>query len=130
MVTFRLDMIVETATAPPTRMQPAVIIAMLAILPFLFGGCCSDVQPRFWKVRDAASGGTAYTVDTAAVPATSLLPSDLRYVNAAGQYVTVASPKLVREISEQEWQDATSGAGYRLFYCGRRKACWAKARIH
>lgn len=70
----------------------------------------------------------AYTVDTVAVPASSLVPRDIRYVDAAGKYVNVQNPKLVREMSEQEWKDATSGAGYSLFYCGHRSACWAKTK--
>lgn len=103
-------------------------IALLATLPILLAGCCTDVHPRFWKVRDTAGGATAYTVDTVAVPATSLMPEDKRYVDAAGKYVNITSPKLVREMSEQEWKAATSGARYSLRYCGIRRACWAKTK--
>lgn len=109
-------------------MKTSLTVAILATLPFMLAACCSDAQPRFWKVRDAKGGGTAYTVDTAAVPASSLTPIDMKYVDATGKYVTLGSPKLVREMSEQEWKTATSGARYSLFYCGHRKACWAKAK--
>lgn len=109
-------------------MKRLLTIAILTALPFMLAACCSDAQPRFWKVRDAKGGATAYTVDTAAVPTHSLMPSDLKYVDAAGKYVAVVSPTLVREMSEQQWQVATSGARYSLRYCGSRKACWAKAK--
>ena len=107
-------------------MKP-LTVAILATLPFLFSACCSNAHPRFWKVRDTKDGATAYTVDTLAVPAGSLMPADIRYVNAAGKYVHVQSPKMVSGMSEQEWKVATSGAGYTLRYCGHREACWAKA---
>lgn len=109
-------------------MKNARPLAILTALPFLLAACCSDAHPRFWKVRDATGGATSYTVDTVAVPTTSLAPSSLRYVDAMGHYVNVAKPKLVREMSEQEWKTATSGARYSLRYCGIRKACWAKAK--
>lgn len=102
--------------------------AILATLPFMFSACCSNAHPRFWKVRDTKSGATAYTVDTLAVPASSLLPADIRYVDSAGKSVNVQSPKMDREMTEQEWKAATSGAGYSLRYCGHREACWAKAQ--
>lgn len=107
-------------------MMKPLSVAILAILPFMFSACCSNAKPRFWKVRDAPKGGVAYTVDTLAVPAGSLVPRDIRYVDAAGKYVGVRNPKVVREMTEQEWKTATSGAGYGLFYCGHRKGCWAK----
>ena len=103
------------------------IVAMVAVIAGLTG-CCSDAQPRFWKVRDANNGGTAYTVDTVAVAASSLLPIDIKYVNSAGEFVDVARPKRMGQLTEQEWKAATSGARYSLLYCGRRKACWAKTK--
>jgi hypothetical protein len=103
-------------------------VAILATLPFLFSACCTHAQPRFWKVRDTAGGGTAYTVDTVAVPASSLVPRDIRYVDSTGKYVAVQSPKVVKQLTEQEWKAATSGAGYSLNYCGHRKGCWAKTK--
>lgn len=109
-------------------MKNSLTVSILAILPLILTACCTDAQPRFWKVRDASGGATAYTVDTVAVPTTSLLPVDLKYVDAAGKYVAVVSPKRVCEMSEQEWKAATSGARYSLRYCGIRKACWAKAK--
>lgn len=109
-------------------MMRPLSIAILAILPFMFSACCSHAQPRFWEVRDTTGKGKAYTVDTIAVPANSLQPSDIRYVDSAGHYVEVRSPKVVREMTEQEWKLATSGAGYSLWYCGHRKACWAKTK--
>jgi hypothetical protein len=124
----------ELATAPLAALVDTgseltwPTVAFLTTLPFLLAACCSDTQPRFWKVRDAKGGATAYTVDTAAVPTNSLMPSDLKFVDAAGKYVKVVRPTLVREMSEQEWQVATSGARYSLRYCGIRKACWAKAK--
>lgn len=102
--------------------------AILATLPFMFSACCTKAQPRFWKVRDAKGGTTAYTVDTLAVPASSLMPADIRYVDAAGKYVNLQSPKMDREMTEQEWKVATSGAKYSLRYCGHREACWAKTQ--
>lgn len=109
-------------------MMKALTVAIVAILPLFFSSCCPNATPRFWKVRDTSRGLIAYTVDTAAVPASSLVPRDIRYVDAAGEYVEVRIPRVVREMTEQEWRDATSGAGYSLFYCGHRKACWAKTR--
>ena len=109
-------------------MKKTLILAILASFSLLLAACCSDAQPRFWKVRDTKGGGTSYTVDTAAVPASSLMPVDKKYVDATGKFVEVASPKLVREISEQEWKAATAGARYSLRYCGHRKACWAKTK--
>jgi hypothetical protein len=109
-------------------MMKLVSGAILAALPLMLSACCSDAQPRFWNVRDAKGGGTAYTVDTAAVPASTLTPSDMKYVDAAGKYVNVVIPVLVREMPEPEWRVATSGARYSLRYCGIRKACWAKAK--
>lgn len=103
-------------------------VAILVILPLMVSACCHNARPRFWKVRDSTAGGTAYTVDTVAVPTSSLLPPDIRYVDAAGEYVDVRKPKVVREMAEQEWKAETSGAGYSLFYCGHRGACWAKTR--
>lgn len=103
-------------------------LAILAILPFLFSACCSKAQQRFWKVRDTKSGVTAYTVDTLAVPTTSLVARDIRYVDPAGKIIEVGSPKMVREMKEAEWKSATSGAGFSLWYCGHRKACWAKTK--
>jgi len=103
-------------------------IAVLAILPLLFSACCSDVRPRFWEVRDTKGGGKAYAVDTAAVPLESFKPGAVRYVSPAGELVSIASPKVVRGLSEQEWKAATSGARYSLLYCGKCKACWAKAK--
>lgn len=94
----------------------------------MLSACCSDAQPRFWQVRDTADGRTAYTVDTVAVPSSSLMPVDIKYVDAAGNCVDVVSPKPVRQMSEQEWRTATSGGRYSLRYCGLRKNCWAKAK--
>lgn len=102
--------------------------AILAILPFLFSACCSDAKPRFWKVRDTKGGATAYTVDTVAVPASTLVPRDIKYVDAAGNYVSVQNPKVVREMTEEEWKQATSGAGYSLYPCNHRNGCWAKTK--
>lgn len=109
-------------------MMNLLSIVISVVMPFLFSACCSHAQPRFWKVRDTVGGGLAYTVDTAAVPASSLVPRDIRYVDAGGKYVDVRSPKVVREMSEQEWKTATSGAGYSLYYCGHRSGCWAKTK--
>lgn len=109
-------------------MKKHLSIVSMAIVPLLFSACCSNAQPRFWKVRDASSKGTAYTVDTVAVPANSLVPRDIRYVDATGEYVKIQNPKVVREMTEQEWKQATSGAGYSLYYCGHRKGCWAKTK--
>jgi hypothetical protein len=109
-------------------MKKLLIATLLATLPFAFSACCSDAQLRFWEVRDAKSGGKSYTVDTAAVPATSLKAVDKKYVDSAGNYVEVANPRLVRQMSEQEWKTATSGARYSLRYCGHCKGCWAKAK--
>ena len=108
-------------------MMKPLTVAILATLPFMLSACCTHAQPRFWKVRDTTGGGTAYTVDTAAVPTSSLMPRDIRYVDATGKYVTIKSPKMDREMTVQEWKSATSGAGYSLRYCGHRSACWAKA---
>lgn len=108
-------------------MKP-LTVTILAILPCMLSTCCPHAQIRFWKVRDTSGGGTAYTVDTVAVPSNSLMPNDMKYVDSAGKYITVESPKLVREMSEHEWRDATSGARYSLRYCGIRNACWAKAK--
>ncbi|MBK1818383.1 hypothetical protein JIN84_22380 [Luteolibacter yonseiensis] len=108
-------------------MKP-ISAATLVILPLMFSACCSNARPRFWKVRDGSAGGLAYTVDTIGVPTGSLQPPDIRYVDGAGKYVDVRKPKVVREITEQEWKTATSGARYSLFYCGLRRACWAKTR--
>jgi hypothetical protein len=91
----------------------------------LLFSCCPHAQPRFWKVRDGHGKATAYTVDTAAVPGTSLQARDIRYVDASGKYVDVAKPKIVSQMSEEEWKQATSGAGYSLWFCGHRMACWA-----
>ncbi len=102
--------------------------AILTTLPFLISGCCSNAHPRFWKVRDGAHGITAYTVDTVEVPASSLVPRDIRYVDSAGRFADLRNPKVVREMSEPEWKAATSGASYSLFYCGHRKGCWAKTK--
>lgn len=110
---------------PMTRF---LFLVTLAVLSLLFSACCSKAQPRFWKVRDVKSGVTAYTVDTLAVPTTALVARDIRYVDAAGKIMEVGSPKMVREMKEAEWKAATSGAGYSLWYCGHRKACWAKAK--
>ncbi|MCF7730753.1 MAG: YgdI/YgdR family lipoprotein [Akkermansiaceae bacterium] len=103
-------------------------LAVLTILSLMLSACCSDAQPRFWQVRDTADGRTAYTVDTVAVPSSSLMPVDIKYVDAAGNCVDVVSPKPVRQMSEQEWRTATSGGRYSLRYCGLRKNCWAKAK--
>jgi hypothetical protein len=108
-------------------MMRAFFITPLA-LTLAFSNCCPNARPRFWKIRDTAGGGVAYTVDTAAVPAGSLLPRDIRYVDEAGKYVDVRNPRPEREMTEQEWKTATSGAGYSLLYCGRRHACWAKTK--
>lgn len=109
-------------------MKLPLTLAILVTLSVLLAACCSDAQPRFWKVRDAVGGGTVYTVDTVAFPTNSLMPCDVKYVDATGKSVHVTSPKPVRELSAQEWQAATSGAGYSLRYCSKRKACWAKAK--
>ncbi|MES2440777.1 MAG: hypothetical protein V4584_17045 [Verrucomicrobiota bacterium] len=109
-------------------MKKLLSAAILAIQPFMFSACCPNAQPRFWKVRDTTGGGTAYTVDTVAVPAASLVPRDIRYVDAEGRYVDVRSPKMVREMPESEWKVATSGAGYSLRYCGHRTGCWARTK--
>lgn len=109
-------------------MSRPLSLAVVAVLPLVFSACCSKAQPRFWKARDVKSGVTAYTVDTLAVPTTSLLARDIRYVDAGGKVVEVQNPKMVREMQEAEWKAATSGAGYSLWYCGHRKACWAKAK--
>jgi hypothetical protein len=109
-------------------MKKHLTAALLATLPFVLSACCSNAHPRFWKVRDTAGGGTAYTVDTLAVPGSSLTPRDIRYVDGAGKFVAVQSPKMVREMSEQEWKAATSNARYSLLYCGHRQACWAKTK--
>ncbi|RYD17414.1 MAG: hypothetical protein EOP88_26705 [Verrucomicrobiaceae bacterium] len=109
-------------------MSRLLSLAVVAVLPLVFSACCSHAQPRFWKVRDTKNGATAYTVDTAAVPTTSLVARDIRYVDTGGKLVEVRNPKMVREMPEAEWKAATSGAGYSLWYCGHRKACWAKAK--
>lgn len=109
-------------------MKSLLSAAILTTLPFLFSACCSDAKPRFWKVRDTKGGATAYAVDTVAVPASTLVPRDIKYVDATGKYVDVQKPKMVREITEQEWQQATSGAGYSLFPCSHRNGCWAKTK--
>ncbi len=101
---------------------------ILAVLPLLASACCPHAQPRFWKVRDTKGGITAYTVDTLAVPSTSLQPRDIRYVDASGKFVDVPKPKVVSQMSEQEWKQATSGAGYSLWFCGHRMACWARTK--
>lgn len=101
-------------------------LAILLALPFLLFACCPHAQPRFWKVRDGKT--TAYTVDTVAVPSTSLQPRDIRYVDSSGKYVDVAKPKMVSQMSEEEWKQATSGAGYSLWFCGHRMACWARTK--
>lgn len=105
-------------------------IAILTILPFLCSACCSQAQLRFWKVRDGSGGATVYTVDTVAVPSTSLQPRDIRYVDASGKSVNVRRPKMISQMSEPEWKQATSGAGYSLWFCGHRMACWAKTKDH
>lgn len=112
----------------PRQVQGHLTAGVLLALPFLLASCCSDAQPRFWKVRDAQGGGTTYAVDTVAVPASSIGPRSINYVNAAGDYVEVAAPQRVCEMSAREWQAVTSGASYSLRYCGIRKACWAKAK--
>lgn len=103
-------------------------VAILALQPFMFSACCTKAQPRFWEVRDGAGKSRSYTVDTITVPANSLQPRDVRYVDPDGHYVEVGTPKVVREMSEQEWKLATSGAGYSLYFCGHRKGCWAKTK--
>lgn len=67
-------------------------------------------------------------MDTVAVPSTSLQARDIRYVDATGKYVDVAKPKMVSQMSEEEWKRATSGAGYSLWFCGHRMACWARTK--
>jgi len=102
----------------------------LAILTTILPSCCTNAQPRFWKVRDTTvkNAPIAYTVDTAAVPTTSLVPRDIRYVDSTGNYVTLQSPKMISQISGDQWTQATSGATYSLNYCPHRKACWAKTK--
>ncbi len=112
----------------PVISLPLRSIAILAVLTFLFSSCCTKAQPRFWKVRDTKSNGTAYTVDTLAVPTSSLGQRDIRYVDSSGKYVNVGSSKVISRMSEQEWKRATSGAGYSLWYCGHCHGCWAKTR--
>lgn len=112
----------ESQTARSQSFRSIVCAALPALLLF---SCCPHVQPRFWKVRDGHGKATAYTVDTEAVPTTSLQARDIRYVDAAGKYVDVAKPTIVSRMSEEEWKQATSGAGYSLWFCGHRMACWA-----
>lgn len=113
----------ESALLPSSRR-----LVILAALPLLASACCPHAQLRFWKVRDGSGGATAFTVDTAAVPSSSLQPRDIRYVDASGKFVDVAKPKVVSQLSEKEWNTATSGAGYSLWFCGHRMACWARTR--
>ncbi len=110
--------------------RPLLTLALLAVLPLLASSCCSNAQPRFWKVRDTTvkNAPLAYTVDTAAVPTTSLVPRDIRYVDSTGHYVTLQNPKMISQISADQWTQATSGARYSLNYCPHRKACWAKTK--
>lgn len=67
-------------------------------------------------------------MDTVAVPSTSLQLRDIRYVDASGKSVEIRKPKVVSQMSEPEWKQATSGAGYSLWFCGHRMACWAKTK--
>lgn len=110
----------ESQTARSLSFRSIVFAALPVLLLF---SCCPHAQPRFWKVRNGKA--TAYTVDTAAVPGTSLQARDIRYVDASGKYVDVAKPKIVSQMSEEEWKQATSGAEYSLWFCGHRMACWA-----
>ena len=105
-----------------------LVLAVVGVLAVAVSSCCSDAQLRFWQVRDQAGGATAYTVDTAGVPLARISAKDVRYVDAAGHFLTVSKPKLVRQLTEAEWTKATSGARYSLFYCTRCQGCWAKAR--
>ena len=67
-------------------------------------------------------------MDKVVVPSASLQPRDIRYVDASGKYVDVRKPKVISQMSEPEWKQATSGAGYSLWFCGHRMACWAKTK--
>ena len=103
-------------------MKQSLVLAVLAALPCALSACCSGVEARFFEVRDAANGRTAYTADTALVP---LEVFDPKYVDRTGHLVRVDRPTVVRRMSEADWLAATSGAGYGLSYCTQHKACWA-----
>jgi hypothetical protein len=94
--------------------------ALLALVSAPLAGCQScEGQARFWSVN----GGSAFTVDTAAVPLTSG-KINLEYVDAQGRRVRV-DDAAVSQISEAQYVSGTSGAGYSIAYCGVMKACWA-----
>lgn len=98
------------------------------LLCCLLPSCCSNAGPRFWEARDGTGRARIYTMDTVQVPLHKVGRDSQAYVDGAGKVVQVAKPRLVREITEDEWMKATSGTRYALWYCGHCKGCWAKVR--
>jgi hypothetical protein len=102
-------------------------LAALVASAALVSAChsCPPSEARFWEVRDAVSGVTAYTVDTAKVGFETI---DTKFVDRNGALVVVDRPASKHEMSESDWVAATHGASWALHWCVRRQACWAAVR--
>ena len=105
-------------------MTKLATLALLAALSVSLSACCSSSEARFWQLRDAATGRTAYAVDTAHV---QLGRIEDKYVDASGRFVRVDHPEVVRQLSESEYSAATGGAGFGVHYCPSLRGCWAIA---
>lgn len=98
--------------------------AALALLAPALSACCSSEQARFWQVRDADTGVTAYAVDTSEATLGNV-PGE-RFVDAQGRYADVRRIEVVRQLSHAEYASATGGCDYSVRYCPVLKKCWAR----